>query len=188
MKEWSGQLIITDIFVHLVSRWSPLILTILTNQFIKIVNVTQSCLVHAKQKVLSPCIRFCSYIIRCKYGIFFKGRLACPWSKPQLTVDLTVPKHSGSLKDLDLGQALETWSPGHFLLFTFRLPNQTTQIEKVLPNISESMEVIKRKICFDLGYRNPLCYVTDFCSKLFQKRLRAKNKRRRRQDVKCYRV
>lgn len=45
MKEKNGQLIITDIFVHLVSRWSPLILTVLTNQFIKIVNVTQSYLV-----------------------------------------------------------------------------------------------------------------------------------------------
>jgi hypothetical protein len=32
-EKWT--LIITDIFIHLVSRWSPLILTVLTNQFIK---------------------------------------------------------------------------------------------------------------------------------------------------------
>lgn len=39
-------------FVHLVSRWSPLILTVLTNQFIKIVNVIQSCLVQYRKVLL----------------------------------------------------------------------------------------------------------------------------------------
>jgi hypothetical protein len=52
-EKWT--LIITDIFIHLVSRWSPLILTVLTNQFIKIVNVTQSFLVQSEAEgVFSP--------------------------------------------------------------------------------------------------------------------------------------
>lgn len=82
-KNTNGQLIITCILVHLVSRWSSLILTVLTNQFIRTVNVTQDCAVGKGTLIFIFFfhIIFSHFIIGGKYCLYLETQQLVSYEK-----------------------------------------------------------------------------------------------------------